>query len=179
MTFDSNGRLETEGTSETGAFDVVAHLHSLCRREGKCLLWTRAADGAGVPIVRLPGAKKVHQARRVLMQALGRDMQGLLATTRCGNPLCMDPAHCVAWTRKKLQKRSGQKFTGNVARAARLATVRRRTAVLSMEKVREMRSRGLTGKQAAAEYGCSEAAAHKALSGATWKEYGSPFGGFR
>lgn len=156
--------------------EIKRWIWSRCEECGDCLLWKQAVDDAGVPVCRLPGGK-VSQARRVLMDAMGRDIVGKIATTNCGNKRCMAHKHVEGWTRKALQKRTakqtgyGQKLTFRVAQAE----ARRKTALLDMDRVQEMRERKLTSRQAAEEYGISQSAAQKALSGGTWKDYANPF----
>jgi hypothetical protein len=151
---------------------------SRCHEDGDCLLWDGGTDDQQVPYLRMPGSRKVEAARRVLLTALGVDVTGRVATTTCDNPLCLCEDHCVAWTRAKLQKRSGKKLAGNVVRAAKLQAARRPTATLDIEKVREMRASGMTTREAAAKYGVTQSTAHKAMTGKAWKDFGAnPFFG--
>lgn len=159
--------------------ETKAWIWSRCHEDGDSVLWDGAKDDQGVPYLRLPGSRKVLAARRVLLEALGVDVQGKIATTTCNNPACLAEGHCVAWTRKQLQKRSGQKLAHNMVRAAKLAAIsRERNGKLTMEQVQEGRAEGLTTRAAAAMWGVTQSTAHKALSGSAWKEYGtSPFHG--
>lgn len=152
---------------------------SRCHEDGDCVLWDGAVDDSGVPQLRRPGSRKVEPARRVLLAALGQEIKGRVATTTCQHPRCMAEEHCVAWTRKQLQKRSGQKLVTNIVRAAKLAAIgRERVGKLSMEKVRAARAAGMTGRAFAAETGVTLSTAQKALRGDAWKEYGAnPFSG--
>lgn len=155
--------------------EMKAFIWSRCTPCGKCLLWDGAVANGGVPVMHAQGSKRQEGVRRVLLKAMGVDVEGKVATTTCDNPLCMAEKHVVAWTRKRLQKRSGMQLSTNLARSAKLAAVRRKSAVLTIEKAREMRASGMNGEQAAKHYGVSESAAYKVLAGTTWKEYGSPF----
>lgn len=159
--------------------DIKRWIWNRCTRCGKCLMWDGAVDDGGVPQLRLPGSKKVEPARRVLLKAMGKDIEGKLATTICGNQLCMDEKHAVAWSRKRLQRRSAKatNYGQNAARRLAITKKRRATAILDMEKVRQMRADGLTSREAAQRYGVTQSTAAKALSGETWKEYASPFSG--
>lgn len=157
--------------------ETKAFLRSRCTRCGKCLLWDKAVDDAGVPITRLPKSRKVYQARRVLMEAMGHDLTGKIATTSCGDSRCMEEKHAVAWTRQQLQARSGLKFKGNLARGAMLAAHRRKTARLTLETVRAARLSGVSATVFAEREGVALSTAAKALRGESWREYGSAFGG--
>lgn len=158
--------------------EIKKWIFDRCEECGDCLLWKQAVDDAGVPVCRLPGGK-VLQARRVLMQALGRDIDGKIATTSCNHKRCMAPEHVAAWTRKALQVRTVKAtgFPQRLSRRAAIAESRRKTAVLDMDKVLDMRARKLTGREAAAEFGVALSTAQKALAGDSWADYASPFAG--
>jgi hypothetical protein len=156
--------------------EIKGWIWSRCHEDGDCVLWDGGCDDQDVPYLRLPGSRKVVAARRVLLNALGVEIHGKLATTSCGHPKCLAEGHCVAWTRKQLQKRSGRKIAGNVVRAAKLQAARRGGATLSMEKVREGRQSGMTGRAFAELHGVTLSTAQKALNGKSWKDYGAnPF----
>lgn len=146
-----------------------------CRPNGDCLEWSQAMH-SGHPACRLPG-HPTQSARRVLLEAMGKRVAGRLASCNCGNPRCMLPEHLVVLTRKQLQQRTAKEtnFGARPSRRKKLAEARRKTAVLDMEKVQEMRERGLSSREAAAIYGVSQSCAHQALTGQTWNDYSNPF----
>lgn len=150
---------------------------SRCKEDGDCLLWTGAKGSDNVPKMRLPGERKVYQARRVLMEALGRTIVGRIATTTCGNPMCMAEEHLTAYTRKQLQQRSAKKFSGTLARSAKLAEISRRNSRLTMEQVQGIRAQGMKADEVMERFGLSKAAAHSLIAGRTWKDYSNPFAG--
>ena len=152
-------------------------IHDKTEQAGKCLEWTGALDGYGVPICRLPGDRRLRSLRRVILEMNGRNLDGLLATMSCTNPLCL--CHLKAITRKVLQVRSAKatNWARSPARCAAIAAKRRETASLDIEAVRDMRTRELTSRQAAAEFGVSQSTAAKALAYQTWKDYSNPFSG--
>lgn len=154
-----------------------AWIWSRCTEDGDCMRWEGATDDCGTPQVRRPGSRKVEAARRVLLEAMGKKLDGLLATTTCDDPLCLAEEHCVAWTRKQLQKRNGAKLVGNVARNAKLSAAARARATLDLEAVRQMRASNMTTRQAAAAYGVAQSTACDAMAHLTWKDYSSPFAG--
>jgi DNA invertase Pin-like site-specific DNA recombinase len=109
---------------------------------------------------------------------MGQDIAGKIASTRCGHQLCMAEQHVTPMTRQQLQKRSGKKLVGNLARAAKLAATRRKTAKLTMEQVQEMRqlrAEGVTTHEAAKRYGITQGAAAKVMRGDSWRDYSSPY----
>lgn len=158
--------------------EIKAHIWSKCHECGDCLLWDGAVNDAGVPQMRLPGTREVFSVRRLLLTAMGQDIAGKIASTRCGNQLCMAEKHVTPMTRQQLQKRSGKKLVGNLARAAKLAATRRKTAKLTMEQAQEMRqlrAEGVTTYEAAERYGISQGAAARVMRGDSWRDYSSPY----
>jgi hypothetical protein len=152
-------------------------LWSRCTECGDCLLWQGATDDCGVPQVRLPGDRKVSAARRVLLQAMGKKIDGLIATTRCDDKRCMAEGHVVAWTRKQLQMRSGRKYAGSITRNAKLAAASAQRSKLRIEDARTIRSEGLDARQVMERYGVCKSTAHDVIAGRHWKEYSHPFAG--
>lgn len=150
---------------------------SRCTECGDCLIWNGAVDDAGVPQMRIPGIRKVLPARRVLMTALGRKIDGLIATTRCDNKRCMAEEHVVAWTRKMLQKRSGKKYAGSADRAVKLMKANEQRSRLGMETARDIRAKGMTAQEVMEQYGVSKSSAYDVIAGRHWKDYSSPFAG--
>ena len=149
---------------------------SQCEECGDCLLWRGAVDSHGTPMMR-KGQPKTDSVRRVLVRALGRNPNGKIATTRCGNKLCMAEGHVVLWTRKQLQQRSMGKKAGDVAWGLAVRRGREPTCKLSMEAARNIRAEGLTARQVMERYGVSEFAAYSVIRGRSWKDYSNPFAG--
>jgi hypothetical protein len=150
---------------------------SRCTECADCLLWTGATDDNGTPQMRLPGSRKVHPARRVLLEAMGKDVKGRIATTKCDNKACMAEEHVVLWTRKQLQQRNGKKIAGNVARSAKLAAAAQKRSKLTMEDARMIRSTGMTWREVMERFGVSESTAYDVIAGRHFKDYSSPFAG--
>ena len=152
-------------------------IHQKTEQAGKCLEWTGALDGYGVPICRLPGDRRLRSLRRVILEMNGRNLDGLLAIMACTNPLCL--CHLKAVTRQALQVRSAKttNWAKSPARCAAIAQRRRATATLDIEKVRDMRERQLTSREAAKEFGVAQSTAANALAYRTWRDYSNPFAG--
>jgi hypothetical protein len=142
-----------------------------------CLIWKGSIARGGVPAFRDPVTGKTGSARRILMTAMGKNVKGRLATTKCNNPLCMAEGHVVLWTRQELQKRSAAKLVENHVRSAKLAAAARARSKLTMEQVREIRSSGLRAKEVSAQYGITLHCACLIVNGRTWRDYSNPFAG--
>lgn len=162
--------------------EILDWLAGYCRPgEAGCMIWAGATSGSNggefrLPAVRHPVLRVNLPARRVLMMAMGKRIDGKCCTTTCGNPLCMSPEHAIALTRAELQKRSCAVFVGDVRRNAKLAQAARKRSTLTEADVREIRTSGLTAKAAAEKWGIQLQRAAKILRGQSWKEYGAnPF----
>lgn len=156
--------------------EIKAWVWAKCHEDGDCLLWDGAVANGGVPTARDPNTEKLSPARRILLTAMGKNVAGKVATTTCNNPLCMAEDHVVAWTRKQLQQRSGEKLTYNMVRAKKLADVARRQSTVDMDLVRQIRAAGMRPKQAAEHFNVPFQTACRIISGTSWKEYGTnPF----
>lgn len=163
--------------SEMTPEQVAEWIWSRCHEDGDCLIWDGAIAGKSGPAVTSPFTGKTAPARRVLMQALGRQVNGFMCTTSCGSPNCMAKAHLITWTRKQLQKRTGKVLSTNEVRRSKLAAAAQRRSPLTMEMVREMRASGMTATQAAAHYGVPFQTAARALRNGSFRDYSSPFAG--
>ena len=112
------------------------------------------------------------------MTAMGKKISGKVCTTTCGDPMCMEPEHAVAWTRSELQERTGKVLSANLIRKVKLAEAsRRRSTVMTMEIAREIRASGLRPARAAERWGIQLQLAARILRNDSWREYSSPFAG--
>lgn len=157
---------------------IAAAVWARCHDDGDCMLWDGAVARNAGPAMTSPYTGKTAPVRRVLMQALGFDIQGKIATTTCEHRLCMAKPHLLALTRAQLQARSGPKLSANVVRSAKLAEIKRATCYLTMDIVREMRASGMRATDAAEHWGIPLQTAARVLRHDSWKEYGAnPFHG--
>lgn len=154
-------------------------IHDHTEEVGSHLVWTGLVDTSDAPVVRRVGhGRRLLSVRRVILELNGHNMKGLLATSRCNCPLCIN--HLRPMTRKALQKRSAKTtdWAKSPARCAAISMKRRKTAKLTIEVVREMReaaANGMTTWQAGAHFGVSQSTAADAIAGRTWKDYTNPF----
>lgn len=156
--------------------DIEA-IRANCDEVGDCWMWSGACDYKA-PIMRPAGTRSLIPVRRAILTIQGKLQPKRFAVTSCGNPECVNPDHIQQVTRSQLQTRTakGSTYLSNPARKARISAARRAAGTtLSMELVQEMRSLGLTSREAAKRYGCSQTAANDAIAGRTWKDYTNPF----
>jgi hypothetical protein len=160
--------------------ELQARVLSFCCEDGECLIWNGGTDSGHVPQMRWDG--RVQSVRRLLLQEKGQNLKGKYATVNCGNPLCVAQGHLTVLTRKQLSKRSAKvtKYHERVTRRIAISKARReKGTVLDMQKAREIRASGLTSRQAAKEFGCSQYAAWSVIAGRTWVDYSDPFSQLR
>lgn len=155
-----------------------------CDEVGECWIWKKSLQ-AGVPAIRIPTAddpkRPLVNVRRWIAVQQGKKVDGLFATTKCGDPLCVNPEHVVLMTRKQLGKRAGATMSRNenpARRAKRAAArIRRGDIKVGPEIARQIRSGDKTTTQWAEELGCSRKTIWLVLAGKTWIEHNSPFAG--
>jgi len=156
---------------------TMEDIKARCLQVGECWEWQGAFDGAGTPVLRHKGDKKLTQVRRHVLSLKGKNIDGLLATNTCDNRKCVCPAHAAAWTRKKLQGRIAKKIRGMESRKRALSLAARKRSKANEEIVRQMRESGKSPLQLMAETGFGETMVRQILSHETWKDYSNPFAG--
>lgn len=158
--------------------EILSLIWSRCIPYGECLLWDGSTDSDGRAQVRIRGKKGARSVRRELLTAMGVSCDGRVATSTCSNSLCMAPEHVVSWTRKKLQKRTMGRLTGDVRLGASVAVARRRQyAKLTDSQVREIRESEATARELGTRFGVAACTVSRVRRGEIWKVYGGLFTG--
>lgn len=144
---------------------------------GECWEWTGAVQQAtNCPIMRYEG--RPQAVRRAIAVELGLQLEGRLASSRCANALCVNPAHVVMLTRKQLQARTARvtHLHANLARNRKLAAKARQAAKLTEAQVAEIRTiEGMKQRDIAALYGITQATVSAIRRGVKWKDYSNPW----
>jgi hypothetical protein len=161
--------------SDMTAQEVAKWIWDRCHDDGDCVIWDGAVAANAGPAVTSPFTGRTAPTRRVLMQALGYKIDGLICTTSCGHQNCMAREHIITMTRQQLQKRTGPSLSKNEVRRASLARAARQRSYLTMEIVREMRASGMRATQAAKHYGIPLQIAARVLRNDSWRDYSNPF----
>jgi hypothetical protein len=116
--------------------------------------------------------------RRVVAIALGHNLGEKVATYKCGNHKCCNPAHLTVMTNNELAKRS-TKIKINYAhplRRHRVAAARRAKSKLDFERVRAIREDPRTQREIAAEHGITQQTVSLIKRGEMWRDYTDVFG---
>lgn len=149
--------------------------------DGDCWLWQGGATGRSkTPMMRKVVGGPGEAVRRIIARDVqGKAIDGLLATTRCGNPACVAPEHVVLASKSALGRlnvaRTG--YTSNPARNAKISRIKReRHAKLDAEQVQAIRA-ARTSTEAAQAHGISVKVASEIRAYRTWKDYSSPWAG--
>ena len=155
---------------------IVDYVQARCHEVGECWEWTGAMQTRSrVPVMRYQGNSA--PVRRVLAQALGHQIQGRVATFRCGNQLCCNPEHLWVTSKTILQRRTNATVVRYMhpTRRARVAAARRVGAKLSPESVAEIREDTRPQRVIAAAHGISQTTVSRIKRGALWRDYSNPF----
>jgi hypothetical protein len=146
---------------------------------GECWEWQAALQwNSPVPVINYNG--KVAPVRRHIAQyILKLPLEGgKLATCNCGNKLCVNPAHVVLITRKKLQQRIAKesRHLVNPVRMKKLSDrARAAQAKLTLQQALEIRDAEGKQRDIAARYGITQATVSAIKRGKTWRDYSNPF----
>lgn len=141
--------------------------------DGDCLIWG-GGNGSDVPYLRVPGQKSLMPVRRwIAKNILEVKVDGLLASNKCGNPHCVDPAHIQMMTRAQLQQITSDrtKYQQNPARNYKLAMAARARSPHSPELIEKIRGMEGTCKGIARELGINFSVVTKVRMGRSYKSY--------
>lgn len=150
---------------------TLEFVRARCREDGGCWIWLGCVQHCGTtPTVRIPGTRKTTSVRRMVLQAVGVDLRGKVATYSCESPLCVTPEHQIAVTRPQLQQRTGSNLplSSRIARGTRLAKLKRARAKLSEEILELVRQSPMPHRDIARFLGVNRDTLRQALNGRTW-----------
>lgn len=155
---------------------LVKRIYDRCEEYGECWEWSGAFQSKRTtPVIHY--GERVLAVRRLLAEHMGHNMDGKIATYDCGNELCVNPAHILVTTRKKLSKRiaADLKYHMNPVRMKKLSDSARSRGKLTMELARQIREAPGSQRQIAAQFGISQATVSFIVRNRTWREYTNPF----
>lgn len=163
--------------------DEQVHLMLMgkARQVDGCMEWIGQIDGRGVPCFNLSphygrtDPPNILRPRRVLWNQCHREPLQLheVVLPKCGNELCVDPAHMRRINRQALR-------SGPVQATHRLAITQgsRAASKLNMDAARAIRASDEPAKTLAERYGVTAANINLVRRNVTWREVtGNPFAG--
>lgn len=157
---------------------TLAHIKARSIEEGDCWLWQGAQSKGCAPVIGW-GGRPVGVRRHIAEHIQGKRVNGLLASTCCGNQRCVAPAHISMKTRKQLQMATAALtgYAANMDRRVRISNAKRATAKLNEEIAREIRYADGSQRAIAKRFGVSFDTVNKIKRGLIWREYSSPWAG--
>lgn len=160
-------------TRKPGEPITMEFIRAKSHEDGDCLIWD-GGKGSDVPYMRVPNKRALIPVRRwIAINHLGLKVDGLLASNKCGNPHCVDPAHIKMMTRKQLQQftTSRTKYQQNPARNYKLALAARARSPHSPELIEKIRNMEGTSKGIARELGINFSVVTEIRMGRSYKAY--------
>ena len=152
---------------------TMEFIRAKSKEDADCLIW-QGSMASDVPYLRIPMERRLSPVRRWIAEnILGLKVKGLLATNKCGNPRCVDPAHIQMMTRAQLQKFTSDrtKYQQNPVRNQKLALAARARSPHSLELIEKIRVMDGTCKGIARELGIHFSVVTEVRMGRSYKEY--------
>ena len=146
-------------------------------RSGRCLEWAGPMS-KGIPVYRVTGFRELIAVRRLVLLELGPIEPGKLASTTCGNPLCVGRAHVRPMTRAQVQRVTASKngYHKSPVRSAKIAAKAKARRILSEEQAAMVRTDPRPLRAVAKELGVNFSVVQGIRSGKTYRD-GNPWGG--
>lgn len=141
----------------SGLFEKRFYRKVGAQKPNGCQEWVGSLNSSGYGQIR----SKEHPFNKVLAHRVAYELhygpvpEGLVVCHKCDNPLCVNPAHLFAGTRK-------DNFQDMLSKS------RQRKSQFTEEEVgvmRDMRRNGLTQREIALQFGCSRPLVSMLLSG--------------
>lgn len=160
--------------------EIIDYIEARAIDDGHCWIWQGSKDSKGRPVMRLKGSRKLVAVRRVLLEAKGVTFTAKsVASTKCGNPLCVNPDHAARLTRRQLILRAA-KTTGYANRPSRneaIAMAKRKNSPFTPEMIKEILESPESGHAIARRLGHSQSTIQAIRAREVWKDYRNPFAG--
>jgi len=159
--------------------NTLEAIKARCDEVGDCWIWRDATTGEGYPIFKPAGSKKCELVRRyVFALAGGRLKARVPVVAKCGERKCVNPACARESTTAKIAHEAGKRGSHSaLAKRAKIASIKRKTGKLDMQKVAEIMGSGETTRVLGARYGVDQSLISRIKRGEAWKDYSSPWAG--
>tara|TARA_R110002126_G_scaffold267214_2_gene410630 strand:+ start:232 stop:735 length:504 start_codon:yes stop_codon:yes gene_type:complete len=156
--------------------NLINYVKKRSEEIGDCWEWTGALQQCGTtPTMRYQ--QQTISVRRLLLMGQGLDVAGKVATSSCGNKLCVNPDHLELITRKRLTKRIAANFANSISlmRKAHISISMRQRSKLTAALADEIRQSDGKQRDIAKRYGVSQTTVNGIKNGRTWRDYLNPF----
>lgn len=154
-------------------------IYARCNEVGDCWEWTGCMQYCHTtPMINYKG--RPQSVRRLLATELALPLNNRVATVRCMNRLCVNPAHIQTLTRKLLQARvaKANPTVMSPSRMMRIALKARATSKLNADQVREIRQlldEGVFQRVIAEQFGVSQNLISRIKREVIWRDYSNPY----
>lgn len=154
---------------------TMEFIRAKSHEDGDCLIWdgaTGASKIGGVPYININ--RKLSPVRRWIAEnVLEIEIKGLIASTKCGNPLCVEPSHVAMKTRKELMTDAAKRtqYHKNPARNYKLALAARARSPHSPETIERIREMDGSIRSICRELGVGFDVVQRVKNGTGYKEY--------
>ena len=156
---------------------TLQHIKDRTEEVGECWIWQQGLTN-GYPSMKVKGCG-CKLVRRIAVALDGRQASPRQpVTVTCNEPLCVNPAHLKPSSNQAVAKKAGAAGAFSTkARCAKIAAAKRASgsAMLNMEKAREIRSSEESGPKLAERYGVNVSLIKSIRAGRVWKEYSKNF----
>ena len=163
-------------------FKAAMRITSQIDEVGDCWIWTGATSTSGnSPIVHLAGIG-CRLVRRVVYEMTGGKLyKNRPIGMKCGEPLCINPAHMYLSSNAEIAKIAGaQGKLSTVTKRAKIqqAAVNAGRTKLTPELAAIIRQSDESGAELGRRYGINRTLAARIKAGTAWREYkATPFSG--
>ena len=157
---------------------------------GDCWEWTGSVTkDTGHPIIHMrqpvqgmPRTGCMTVRRLVFMLNGGTLVPRLPIDCKCGNRLCVNPAHLVQSSIQKIAQRAAKNADQTGAwksedRRRRISLAKRQKAKINLDIARDIRMSPESGPVLAERYGIDKSLVSSIKRGVIWRDYSSPFAG--
>lgn len=146
-------------------------LHMYVEEVGDCWIWRYGCNGDGYPFAYIEGKRLI--VRRYIVECLKKQKvpKNYVISCRCGQKLCLNPDHLVAWPRAKIVAAGAKNRRPNYP-ALLAARLNKQQTVLDWAKVRAIRAvpASVSSRELAKLYGCHKRTIENVRNGRTWKD---------
>lgn len=154
---------------------LMSRIHADSVEEGDCLIWQKGRSK--VPYMQIDG-EKINVRKAILLAKGERVVKGAMFGCSCRQTMCVAEDHIAMRNRNQHAQYFARLGVYSApAKIAKMALTKRRNSKLDDEKVMAIRASDKTAKELSVEHGVAASYITSIRSGASWKNYSSPFAG--
>lgn len=156
--------------------DIGNYLAARCCEDGECLIWALACGGDGktTPLGNINGSMRTVRRELAALLRGPRAIKGKVVLSRCGQELCVAPAHILVTDRKAASKHHAAHGRApdyhDPARLAKIrATIRQTSGIAAhVETIKQRVAAGEPKRSVARDMGCSDSTIGNVVNKRRW-----------